>query len=149
MKFKIIILSIFLALTFSSCNVKNVNVGIPNNIEISEFNMQKIKLKINLPIDNPNNFSFTIKNADLNFIVNGISLGKINKIDKFKIDANSRNEYPIFFEIITKDAVTNIISLYPELQKKNPNIEINGYLKVSKMGVPMKIKINHTQNINF
>jgi LEA14-like dessication related protein len=148
---KISVFALFFIAIFciSSCSVKNVGVDVPNNVEISELNLQKIRLKVMLPIDNPNKFSFTVNDADIDFFINDLNLGKINKIEKFKVEANSKKEYPIYIEILPKDIVGNVFSLLNDLKKDSPNVEIKGYLKVSKFGLPMRLKVSHKQDIKL
>jgi hypothetical protein len=50
---------------------------------------------------------------------------------------------------LTKDIVGNVFSLLSDLKKDSPNIEIKGYLKISKFGLPMKLEVNHKQKIEL
>lgn len=136
-----------IAISMTSCGFKDINIGIPSKIEFQELSLDGIKLKIFLPIENKNNFSFNIKSINLDLYLNGKNIGKIDKIDKLKIEANSKNIYTVYFEINTKEALSNIIYIYKELKSSSPKLEVNGYLKVSKLGIAKKVKVVHKQNI--
>ncbi|MDR2009846.1 MAG: LEA type 2 family protein [Bacteroidales bacterium] len=144
-----ILLLIIVSLLFSSCDVKDVTVNPPTNVEIQEISLKNVKIKIYIPIENYNDFSFKIKKADLNLYVNGKFAGKIDKIDKLKIESNSKNVYPVYFEFNPKEALTNILPLMNELQQKNAKFEVDGYIKVSKLFITKKIKVNHKQDFSF
>jgi hypothetical protein len=52
----------------------------------------------------------------------------------------------VSFELTTADALTNILFLIGELQKRNPELAITGTITVSKFGIPKRIKVEHEQN---
>ncbi|MDD2633902.1 MAG: LEA type 2 family protein [Bacteroidales bacterium] len=141
----IIVLTLFLGL--ASCSVQNVVISNPSGVEAEELNLKAIKLKVFIPIENPNNFSFKIKNANLDLLVNGRDVGKIKKLDKVKIPANSKDIYPVSFEISPKEALTNVLYLVGELKGRKPGLEIKGTVTVAKFGVFKRIKVNHKQDI--
>jgi hypothetical protein len=128
--------------------MQEINIGNPTSIEPEEISMKAIRLKVFIPIDNPNNFSFKIRNVNLDLLVNGRNVGKVNKLDKVQIAAKSKDSYPVSFEITPKDALTNVLYLIGELQNRNPELEVIGTVTVSKFGVPKRIKVNHKQNLD-
>ncbi|MDL2262406.1 LEA type 2 family protein [Bacteroidales bacterium OttesenSCG-928-I21] len=140
---KFITLLICISFLFVSCDIKDVKIDIPTNVELQKLSLDAIKLKIYLPIENQNNFSFNIKGADLGLYLNGKYIGKINKIEKIKVEANSKNTYPIYFEINPKESLTNAFPLLKELQGKNSQFKINGHIKVSKFLINRKLNVNH------
>lgn len=137
-----------ISIVLFSCSVQNINIGNPSGVEPEELSMKAVRLKIHIPIENPNSFSFNIKKVDLDLFVNGRNVGKVNKLDKIKIPAKSKETYPVSFEITPKDALTNVLFLVAEMQKRNPELEVKGTVTVSKFGIPKRIKVNHKQNID-
>jgi len=129
-----------------SCSIQQLNIGNPEGMEIEELSMKSVRLKIMVPIENPNNFSFNVKNVNLDLMVNDRNVGKVKKLEKIKISAHSKDIYPVSFELTPKDALTNILFLIGELQKRAPELEITGSVTVSKLGIPYKIKVEHEQN---
>lgn len=132
---------------FMSCSIQQIDIGNPENIEIEELSMRGIKLKLMVPIENPNNFSFKIKNVNLDLLVNDRNVGKVKKMDKVLIPANSKDVYPVSFELEPKDALTNILFLVGELQSRSPDLEVKGTVTVAKFGVPKRIKVDHKQQV--
>ncbi len=131
-----------------SCSVQQINIGNPEGVEVEELSMKAVKLQIMIPIENPNNFSFKIRNINLDLIINDRNVGKVKKMDKVKIPANSKDTYPVSFELTTKDALANILFLVGELQKRNPELKVTGTVTVSKLGIPKRIKVEHEQNFD-
>ncbi len=141
-----IVTILFISAFFFSCSIQQLNIGNPEGIEVEELSMKAVKLKIMVPIENPNNFSFTLKGVNLDLIVNDKNVGKVQKMDKLRIPANSKQTYPVTFELTTKDALSNILYLVGELQKRKPKLEIIGTITVSKLGIPKRIKVENEQN---
>jgi len=148
MKKHLSIIILAISLSMASCSVQNIVVGKPTNVEAEELSLKAVKLRVFIPIDNPNSFSFKIKNADLYLLVNGRNVGKIKKIEKVKIPANSKETYTVSFEITPKEALTNVLFLVGELQKRKPELEVKGTITVAKFGIPKRIKVNHKQSID-
>ena len=137
-----------IVMILGSCSVQNIDIGNPTGIEPEEVSLKAIRLKVFVPIENPNNFSFKIRSVDLDLLVNGRNVGKVNKMDKVKIAANSNETYTVSFEITPADALTNVLYLMGELQNRSPELEVQGTVTVSKLGIPKKIKVNHKQSID-
>ncbi|PLX09278.1 MAG: hypothetical protein C0596_01635 [Marinilabiliales bacterium] len=147
---KALIISLFtlLVMILGSCSVNMPIIGAPTGVEAEELSMKAVKLKIFVPIENPNRFSFKIKKVDLDLFVNGKNVGKVKKIDKVKIAANSDETYPVSFEITPSEAIANVLYLIGELQSRSPQLEVKGSITVSKFGIPKKIKVEHKQNLD-
>lgn len=143
---KKVVLSILVSILFLSCSVQEPIIGNPEGLEVEELSMKSVKLKIMIPIENPNNFSFTIRNLNLDLIVSERNVGKVNRLDKIRIPANSKDSYTVSFELTPKDALNNILFLVGELQKRKPKLEVKGTITVSKFGIPKRIKVEHEQN---
>ena len=140
------VLAILVSIFFLSCSVQEPIIGNPEGLEVEELSMKSVKLKVMIPIENPNNFSFTIRNLNLDLIVSDRNVGKVKKLDKVRIPANSKDSYSVSFELTPKDALENILFLVGELQKRKPKLEIKGTVTVSKFGIPKRIKVEHEQN---
>jgi LEA14-like dessication related protein len=140
------VLAILVSILFLSCSVKEPIIGNPAGLEVEELSMKSVKLKVMIPIENPNNFSFTIRNLNLDLIVSDRNVGKVKRLDKVKIPANSKDSYAVSFELTPKDALNNILFLVGELQKRKPKLEVKGTITVSKLGIPRRIKVEHEQN---
>ncbi len=147
MKKNIFILSL-ISILLTSCAFNKLNVGNPEKFEIEELNMKAVRLNVYIPIENPNNFSFNVRNLNLDLIVNSKNVGKVKKLKKIKILKNSKQTYPFSFELNTKETLTNIIYLVSELQRRNPELKIDGNITVAKFGISKKIKIDHKQSFD-
>lgn len=134
-------------LLLNSCKIQEIKISNPENLKVEELNLKNVKLKMDLPIKNENNFSFTVKKLDLDLYVNGRNVGKLKQTKKIIIKKKCDNVYPVHFEISTKEALNNVLFLYGELQKRNPELNATGTVKVSKFVFSKKIKVNQNQNL--
>ncbi len=132
-------------LLFASCEVEDIEVGTPQELKIDELNTKNIKLIIMLPINNPNNFGFRIRNVDIDIFLSGQKIGKINKIDRVNIPKNSNDIYPIVFEIETSGILVNMMTIIRELQLGRPNIGLKGNIKAGRLFITNNIKVEHEQ----
>lgn len=147
---KIFIFAIFLSFLFLfySCEIKEINVGYPTKFDIEELSLQSIKLKIFIPIDNPNKISFKVKKADLDLYVGNAKIGKIKNLEKTTIEAKTKKSYPIYFEITTLEAISNVYLLYKELKKSKPELKIDGYITVHSVMITKKIAVKNNFTID-
>lgn len=143
---KNILLVVLTSLLCFSCAIQELSIGNPEGIEVEELSMKSVKLKIQIPIKNPNNLSFTVKKMNLDLIVSDRNVGKVKKLGKIRIPANSKQTYDVSFELTPKDALSNVLYLVGELQRRKPKLEVNGTITVSKFGIPKRIKVEHKQS---
>ena len=76
----------FISILLSSCAFNKLNIGQPENLEVEELSMQAVRLKVYIPIENPNNISFNVKNLNLDLILNGKNVGKVKNLAKVTIN---------------------------------------------------------------
>lgn len=141
---KILILTV-LSFSLSSCEVDDIEVGAPKDVQVEELNMSNISLLILLPINNYNNFSFKIKGVDLDVYINGRKLGNINKIEQVKVPKKSNDVYPVRLNAKPSDALMSFVASLSDLQKGRARIRLHGSIKVGKFLALSKIKVNHEQ----
>ena len=141
---KSILIFTFLSIIFlSSCKINEITVSPPKNLSIEKLSLQEIKLKLFLPVENPNKFSFKVKESDLFLYVNENKIGKINTKNFTTISSKSEAAYPIYFEIKPTDVVSNVKILFKELGKKKPELYIKGDIIVKKFPIRKKIPVNY------
>ena len=78
---------------FSSCTIQDVDLVKVNGYNLARANDDKIKLTLNIKIDNPNNFKIKVKKTNLNLHVNGSDAGMIELNDKVIILKKTESDY--------------------------------------------------------
>ncbi|MFO7878963.1 MAG: LEA type 2 family protein [Bacteroidota bacterium] len=128
-------------LLFFSCNIQAPIIGEPSDYQVEKLNLEEIKIKIWLPIENPNNMNFNVSNVDLDIHVNGLKLGKVTKMEKVHIPKNSEATYAIRLEVKMKDLGVSAITALSQLRSKHVMLKIDGDVTVSKFVIVKKIKV--------
>ena len=125
----------------SSCNIKPPVVGDPEDFELKKLDLKEIKVKIWLPIENPNNLDFNVNKVDLFVYVNGLKLGRITQFDKVHVPKNSNDIYAINVGVKLKDLSVSAFSALRQLKSKYVNLKIEGDVTVSKFFIVKKVEV--------
>ncbi|HQP04487.1 MAG: LEA type 2 family protein [Bacteroidales bacterium] len=145
---KIVIFVILIA-GMQSCKYQEITIGTPNGLQVKDISLDKVELLIDVPINNPNNFSFNISKTEIDIYVAGIKLGTITKFEKTKIRARSDESYPVEFSFKPADILGNSIKLVSELSKRNTEVELKGKVKVSKFVISKNIKVHSKETVKI
>jgi LEA14-like dessication related protein len=129
--------------------MQDLVIGNPEGIKVEELTRKNIGLQIDLPVENPNNFGFTVKGVDLDVYINDTKLGTIKKTDKIKIKSNSNEVYPIGFSVKPSDILVGAWTLIADLSKNQTELKLKGYVKVSKMLISKKIAVDAKQMVKI
>ncbi|MDA3819542.1 MAG: LEA type 2 family protein [Candidatus Delongbacteria bacterium] len=133
---------LLILLSFVACNIQAPIIGKLSGYQIEELNIREIKLKIWLPIENPNNIKFNISNVDLDIYVNGLKLGKITRMEKVHIPKKSKKIYAIKLDVKMKDLGVSALSALNQLRSKHVMLKIDGDITVSKFVIIKKVEVD-------
>jgi LEA14-like dessication related protein len=145
----IIICVISFILFFTSCQIQDLVIGNPNSLKINELNKNNIGLTLDLPVENPNNFSFIVRGVDMDLYINNVKLGTIKKLDRVRIKAKSRESYPINFDVKPSDLLGGAWSVLRDLSGGSVELKLDGDVKVSKFLVAKRIKLDEKQVVEI
>jgi LEA14-like dessication related protein len=140
---------ILLCLLAGSCTMfQEVKFTRVENINITNFTKEDVEAEISARIINPNFYSFTIHESDVEAIIGGINVGKINLTDKVHIKGDSEELYT--FKIHSKLKNLDLIDymrIAAIAMSKNVKVELKGYLKAGKGFFKKEIPVNIVQEI--
>ncbi len=134
----------------SSCNVQDVELVNVNSYNIARSSDDKIKLILNIRIDNPNNFSINVKKTDLNLYINGSDAGKIVLEDKIILLKKTETDYD-FGLMADQNQVSKAIvqaGIGIALTGK-VTINVKGWIKGKVFGIGKKIDIDEKQSLSI
>ena len=120
------ILLVFTVALISSCSVNEVNVDNINNLSISEITSKHIGISMDVDIDNPNNFGFTISKVDLDFILNGKKLGKVYDLKNIHVPKKSKDTYTVVAKIKFNEGNSPGMALLGAFLNNKAVIQIKG-----------------------
>jgi len=145
---------IFIAITLiallSGCKIKEIEVGEMQGMRIGEIKKDHVSLEFMIPIKNPNNFKFKISKVDLNIALNNSELGKVKKIKKIVVKANSDDTHELYVEIEYKKLLSGTVALIGGFLRKKADIKLNGYVKVKAFCIlSKKIEIHENKPVKL
>lgn len=146
--FLFIIVMIFIT-TMYSCQMQDLVIGNPEGLKVDELNRKNIGLTVDLPVENPNNFGFTVKGVDMDLYINNVKMGNIKKMGRVKVKSKSSEVYPISFSVNPSDLVGGAWSILRDLSGGSVELRLNGSVKVSKFLVAKKIKLDEKQVVEI
>ena len=139
----------FFALLFSSCNVQDVEMVNVNSYKVAKSSDDKIKLILNIRIDNPNTFNIKVKKTDLNLFVNGTDAGKINLEDKLIILKKTETDYDFVLTADQKQVSRAVVQAGIGIALTGKvNINVKGWIKGKVFGIGKKIDIDEKQSLS-
>lgn len=147
--FSIIILCISSSIFLSSCDVKEVEVGEIQSFNILKIDKEYVTVDIAANMRNPNTFSFTISQVDLDVTFNGVYLGKINKVKDVRIPKNSDELQHLEFKLKMENIVKGSMVFLPALLSNKAKIKIKGFVKASKFPFGKKIEVDYDKTTKF
>ncbi|HKK67500.1 MAG TPA: LEA type 2 family protein [Bacteroidales bacterium] len=142
-------LILLLCLSLAACKIQAPVIGNPTDYQVETLNLQEIKLKIWLPIENPNNIKFNVNDVDLDIFVNGLKLGKVTSMEKVHIPKKSSGTYAIKLDVKMKDLSVSAFSALRQLKSKYVNIKIDGDVTVSKFVIIKKVEVQVDEKVKI
>lgn len=142
-------LVVIVPLLLTGCGkFEDIQIGDITGAKFAGFMDNSLAFNVDIPVTNPTNLTFKVKEVNLKTTVNGDYLGKILSDDMVKIPARSDETQ----HFLVKVHLTNIFrgaTAFNQFSKhQRLNVEIDGYIKVHSLLMSRKIKIHETREIN-
>jgi len=148
-KIQIVIFIIACAQVFSACKYQEVIVGKPSGLHVEKMDMNSIDLLIDMPVNNPNNFSFSLRKLSLDIYIGDIKLGNVSKVERVKIAARSNEIYPITLTVVPAELLGNSFKIVSALSKRNVELGVKGKIKLSKFIIAKNIKVDLQEKVKI
>ncbi len=134
----------------TSCTFKDIELVKMNDFKIIEFSEQNTQAEVILTLKNPNNFPVTLSKIDVDLLVNGTDVGKINLDDNIRFPKNSTTTQSFIingdYDKIQKNLVSNAFSI---LLSKKINISGKGYVKGKARMLSKKVKVEFDETMDL
>jgi len=145
-----IILVLLLSVLLTGCNIKPVEVGNIEGAKLKELTSKHLSMEISMSVKNPNNFGFKIKDVNMDIKLNDVKVGKVKKVDKVAISANSNDIHSFLIEVEFSEVLSGALALFGSLMKGEVKIGIKGYFKVGAfMILTKKIEVDEERVVNL
>lgn len=119
------------------------NVGIEGR---SEGN---ITLRIDMKVNNPNNYNIKIKKSALDVYVNGSRVGRTKMKNNIVLKKNYQEVYPLYLSLSEKELKSSALSTIGSFLKGSMKVRIKGDIKAKVYGVGKKFPIDIEEPVNF
>jgi len=146
---KILFYLIATLILLNSCNIKEVEIGNIDGVNIKKLTKEQLSLELNVPVKNNNNFAFTISDINIDLSLGNVNLGKINKTQKIKIPANSNQIQNVGVDIKFDNLSGNPLSFISSVLKNKVELKAKGYIKVRKFIFTKKFNIDENQAVKL
>jgi LEA14-like dessication related protein len=140
---------ISLLLLLSSCMPNEpVKFNGIDKIKIGKVNKEGVSITLFAKLANPNNASFTVKDADIDVMVNNTSLGKIKLKEPIRVKRKTEEVYAFEVEANYADLLTGgIAGLINMVMKQKIKGSCQGWIKVRSMGITRTIPVSFNGDI--
>lgn len=134
------------AVLFSSCVEEPEFKGF-SNFKLDTYDNNVLLFNVDLLVDNPNKFGIKVKKSFLDVYIGDSYLGKgkLTKAIKIKRKRDSIITIPIELAL-EKGALFKLMRL---ATAKKATLRVEGVVRGSAMGIPKRVKVNKTKEINI
>ena len=140
------VLFLVTALLLSSCIEEPHFKGF-SNFKLAAYDNNVLLFNVDVLVNNPNKFGIKVKKSYLDVYVGEsyIGKGKLTKAIKVKRKRESNLTIPVELAL-EKGALFKLIRL---ATAKKAMIRVEGLVRGSAMGIPKKVKVNKTKEVNI
>ncbi len=128
--FKVLSLSLLIAFFTTSCLTDNpVEIGDIEGLKINKLSKKSVDLELMIPIINNNNYKFKIVDVDLHVSIDGVAVGKVEKLDKIIVNANSSDTHSLVAKLEFGSVLKSGLTLFMSFMKSNVKVKVKGNVK--------------------
>lgn len=117
------------------------------NFKLENKTSENLLMRLDLKVNNPNNYSITIKPTTLDIYVNGKLAGKTKMKDKIVLKKQTTGVYPLYMQANTKDIMSALPMSLGALLSGKIKMGIKGNVKAKAYGVGKKFYINEEETV--
>lgn len=142
----------FLAALFSllfiltSC-IENPQFKGVSNLKIDNVNKEKLSFNLDVSAYNPNGYKLKVRKSSFNLYLNDLYVGQAYLLQKYKMKKRTTTLDNVPVEIILEPGV--MMKLMKIALGGTVKLRMEGTLKASVVGLPVKKKIDQTRDINL
>ncbi|WP_298879673.1 LEA type 2 family protein [uncultured Polaribacter sp.] len=145
---------LLLFLIISSCSVNKQPVFIKvDNVKISSFKSDTIRLKAEAFFENPNDVGGEISTDEIKVIINGAEVAQVSS-EEFKVPARKEFVIPLVVVIPAKKVFENnkngiLGGLLNSIINKSIKVQFKGDIEYKVFGFSKEYPVDHIQEIKF
>ncbi len=141
-------------LLFACQSVEHPKVLDIDNIKILNASMDQITFKADLVLSNPNAFGLELSSADIDVLLDDVSIGKMTQSLDATMPAKTQFSIPMHIalnlkKLYAENPLDNVGKALQILSKKELNLQFVGEVKAGKGKFKLNIPVEQDKQINF
>ena len=147
---KIGLITLFSIFFLTSCfDYEDVEFKGVQNFGLENRSEGNITVRIDLKVNNPNNYNIKIKRSSLDIFVNGARVGKTKMKNNIVLKKNHQDVYPLYLTLSEKELKGSALSSIGSFLKGSMKLRLKGDIKTKVYGVGKKFPIDIEEPINL
>lgn len=144
-------LPVFFMAVLSSCQFyKEVTVADVKDIDVKEFNQDRVRADVTMVLDNPNWYAITLTKSDIDIFVNEKAMGKVELTEKIRIPAKTSVSHTISLEGGFEDVKTSFLeNLLTLLFAPEATFQATGYVKGRALLISREVPVDITEAVDL
>lgn len=148
MKFRYIYF--ILSLVFLSCDsIEELSLVGQPDVKVRAFEKGELALDLLLKINNPNDRTFKVKDADFSIMVNGSEVGSSKMDNSITINGNSTEVYAFPMKIKLNGEELSLNMLLSTFIQKQIHLKVNGAIKAGSFLITQKFPVEWEENVSL
>src|SRR5690554_2531203 len=141
-------ITVFLAVLFlaTSCIEEPEFKGV-SNFKLDEINKDKISFNIDVSAYNPNGYNLKVRKSNFKLYLNDKYIGNAELLQKYKMKRKTTTLDNVPVEILLEKGI--LLSLMKIAVGGTVDLRLEGVLKASVVGIPVRKHIDQTKKINL
>ena len=119
------------------------------NFGIEDRSAGNITVRIELKVNNPNNYNIKIKKSSLDVFVNGAEVGKTKMKNNIVLKKNHQDVYPLYLTLSEKELKRSALSSIGSFLKGSMKVRIKGDIKAKVYGIGKKFPIDVEEPVSL
>jgi len=147
---KIGLITLFSIFFLTSCfDYEDVEFKGVQNFGLEGRSGGNITVRIDLNVNNPNNYNIKIKKSSLDVFVNGSKVGKTKMKNNIVLKKNQQDVYPLYLTFSEKELKSSALASIGSLLTGRMKVRIKGNIKAKVYGIGKKFPIDVEEPVNL
>ena len=120
------------------------------NLKVDEFTEEVVDISGAAILYNPNRFSITVMEIDIEVKVNDQAVGKAKQIGQVQVPARAEFEVPMNASFAPEEVYDNLLSgLINYIMKGEFDVYYKGVIKIKVSGVVFRVPVDHKTKVKI
>lgn len=144
--FKLVLAIFSLLFIITSC-VENPQFKGVSNFKIDNVNSDKVSFNVDVSAFNPNGYNLKVRKSSFNLYLNDQYVGQAYLLKKYKMKRKTTTLDNVPVEVLLEPGV--MMKLMRIAMGGTVKLRLEGTLKASALGIPVRKKLDQTKNIDL